>query len=63
MPVNEKWDSGIDALKEALNLEVNVTSKIRDIITACDNPSDGSGFNDYHVCLVIFLFFLSLFDI
>ena len=64
MPLNESWESGIDALKDALKLEAHVTRKIRDIIAACDNPSgDGSGFNDYHVCLIIFLFFLSLFDI
>jgi len=49
-PLNESWDSGIDALKDALKLEAHVTRKIRDIIASCDNPSgDGSGFNDYHL--------------
>lgn len=50
LPGSESWDSGIDALKDALQLETNVTSKIRDIITACENPSgDGTGVNDYHL--------------
>jgi ferritin len=62
-PLNESWEFGIDALKDALKLEAHVTRKIRDIIAACENPSDGSGINDYHVCLLIFFFFLSLFDI
>lgn len=48
-PLSQSWNSGVDALKDALSLEANVTSKIRDIITACENPSDGSGFNDYHL--------------
>jgi ferritin heavy chain len=59
-PLNESWETGIDALKDALKLEAHVTRKIRDIIAACDDPSgDGSGFNDYHVCHFRF-FFLSL---
>uniref|UniRef100_A0A1V1G5M1 Ferritin n=1 Tax=Reticulitermes speratus TaxID=60591 RepID=A0A1V1G5M1_9NEOP len=50
MPLNESWESGIDALKDALKLEAHVTRKIRDIIIACENPSDdGKGFNDYHL--------------
>jgi ferritin heavy chain len=54
MPLNDSWDSGIDALKDALKLEAHVTRKIRDIITVCENPSsDGTGFNDYHVCFII----------
>jgi len=49
-PLNESWESGIEALKDALKLEAHVTRKIRDIIIACENPSgDGSGFNDYHL--------------
>jgi ferritin len=60
-PLNDTWNSGIDALKDALKLEAHVTRKIRDIIATCDNPSgDGSGFNDYHVCHSVFFFFLSL---
>jgi hypothetical protein len=57
-PLKESWDAGIDALKEALQLEAHVTRKIRDIIIACENPSgDGSGFNDYHVRLIMLFFF------
>jgi hypothetical protein len=64
LPLNDRWASGIDALKDALYLESNVTSKIRDIIAACEDPSgDGKGFNDYNVCLIIFFFLLLLFDI
>jgi len=49
-PLNESWDSGIDALKDALKLEAHVTRKIRDIIAACEDPTgDGSGVNDYHL--------------
>jgi len=49
-PLNESWDSGIDALKGALKLEADVTRKIRDIIAACEDPTgDGSGVNDYHL--------------
>jgi hypothetical protein len=54
VPFRESWDSGFDALKDALNLETNVTIKIRDILTACENPAgDGTGFNDYNVCFII----------
>jgi ferritin len=61
-PLNESWESGIEALKDALKLEAHVTRKIRDIIIACENPSgDGSGFNDYHVCLIILVFFFVLY--
>jgi len=50
MPINDTWNSGIDALKDALKLEAHVTNKIRDIIAACEDPSgDGKGFNDYHL--------------
>ncbi|XP_069678261.1 ferritin heavy chain [Periplaneta americana] len=49
-PLNESWETGVDALKDALKLEAHVTRKIRDIITACENPTgDGNGFNDYHL--------------
>jgi len=55
MPINDTWNSGIDALKDALKLEAHVTNKIRDIIAACEDPSgDGKGFNDYHVRLIIY---------
>lgn len=50
MPINDTWNSGIDALKGALKLEAEVTSKIRDIIKACEDPTrNGKGFNDYHL--------------
>lgn len=49
-PLNESWESGVSALKDALKLEAHVTRKIRDIIIACEDPTgDGKGFNDYHL--------------
>jgi len=55
MPINDTWNSGIDALKGALKLEAYVTTKIRDIIKVCEDPTrNGKGFNDYHVCLIIY---------
>ncbi|XP_021926070.1 ferritin subunit isoform X2 [Zootermopsis nevadensis] len=49
-PLHERWDTGFEALTDALNLESNVTSKIRDIITVCENPSkEEDAFNDYHL--------------
>jgi hypothetical protein len=64
VPVNETWDSGLDALKGALKLEADVTRKIHDIITECENggktggktggkSGSKTGFNDYHVCFII----------
>ncbi|KAJ9592809.1 hypothetical protein L9F63_015500 [Diploptera punctata] len=49
-PLAETYESGVAALKSALELETHVTRKIRDIIIACENPTgDGNGFNDYHL--------------
>jgi len=50
LPLNETWESGLDALKGALKMEAYVTEKIRDIIAACEGPSGvENGFNDYHL--------------
>lgn len=51
-PIWTTWDSGIKALKDALNLETRVTKKIRDIIVKCESPAantDGIIPNDYHL--------------
>lgn len=48
MPRREDWTSGLNALTYALNLEAEVTNKIRDIIITCENPKS-SHFNDYHL--------------
>lgn len=47
-PLNDSWESGVAALKDALKLEAHVTNKIRDIIITCETPT-GSDFNDYHL--------------
>jgi ferritin heavy chain len=46
--VREEWASGVDALKDALNLETAVTRSIREIIANCEAPPQFS-FNDYHL--------------
>ncbi|KAG8310445.1 Ferritin heavy polypeptide-like 17 [Homalodisca vitripennis] len=46
-PLATSWSNGVDALKAALDLETKVTSKIRDIITTCEEPSNK--YNDYHL--------------
>lgn len=48
-PVATEWNSGVDALKSALELETNVTDKIRDIIIICEEPLNQPKFNDYHL--------------
>lgn len=49
-PLREEWNSGVEALVEALNLETRVTHNIRDIIITCENPKISSvEFNDYHL--------------
>lgn len=48
-PRNETWASGVAALKDALILEAEVTEAIRAIISTCENPTEGSAFNDYHL--------------
>ncbi|KAL2722493.1 ferritin subunit [Vespula squamosa] len=47
-PVREEWNSGMDALTDAVNLEAKVTRSIRDIITTCETPANYN-FNDYHL--------------
>nr|CAD7427356.1 unnamed protein product [Timema monikensis] len=59
MPAKESWETGVEALKDALGLETDVTVKIRDIIKECETPTnkckDGVDceqmydFNDYHL--------------
>lgn len=48
-PVETQWFSGVDALKSALELETNVTNKIRDIVIICEEPKIEPKFNDYHL--------------
>lgn len=47
-PIREEWNSGVEALTDALNLEAQVTRSIRDIIITCESPKD-IPFNDYHL--------------
>ncbi len=47
-PIREEWNSGVEALTDALNLESQVTRSIRDIIMTCETPKD-IPFNDYHL--------------
>jgi ferritin heavy chain len=47
-PIREEWNSGVEALTDALNLETQVTRSIRDIIITCESPKDYA-FNDYHL--------------
>ncbi|TGZ56878.1 ferritin heavy chain [Temnothorax longispinosus] len=47
-PMRQEWNSGEEALAEALKLEAQVTRSIRDIIITCENPKSSS-FNDYHL--------------
>ncbi|XP_011865374.1 PREDICTED: ferritin subunit [Vollenhovia emeryi] len=45
-PMRQEWNSGEEALAEALKLEAQVTRSIRDIIIICENSKP---FNDYHL--------------
>ncbi|XP_058807318.1 ferritin heavy chain-like [Phymastichus coffea] len=47
-PIREEWNSGVEALTDALNLESQVTRNIREIIMTCESPKD-IPFNDYHL--------------
>jgi len=47
-PIRQEWNSGEEALTDALKLETQVTRSIRDIITTCENQTTTS-VNDYHV--------------
>lgn len=54
IPDKTEWVSGVDALKDALKLEAQVTKKIRKVIIVCEDPSKASkeettNFNDYEV--------------
>jgi len=46
MPEKREWEDGVAALKDALELEVAVTNKIRALIALCENSDD---VNDYHL--------------
>ncbi|XP_011704003.1 PREDICTED: ferritin subunit [Wasmannia auropunctata] len=47
-PIRQEWNSGEEALTDALKLEAQVTRSIREIIITCENPKTSS-FNDYHL--------------
>lgn len=49
--MRQEWNSGEEALTDALKLEAQVTRSIRDIIIICENPKTSS-FNDYHVSII-----------
>ncbi|CAH0559565.1 unnamed protein product [Brassicogethes aeneus] len=48
-----EWASGVEALKQALVMEANVTAAIRRVIKQCEDSDDkhdsAKKFNDYHV--------------
>ncbi|KAK0096297.1 hypothetical protein PV326_005847 [Microctonus aethiopoides] len=46
--ITESPTSGLQALKDALALESQVTREIRNLIQMCETPKD-SDFNDYHL--------------
>lgn len=46
-PAVVEWKTGIDALRDALQLETSVTRKIRDVIQKCEEGN--MEFNDYHL--------------
>ncbi|CAH2008290.1 unnamed protein product [Acanthoscelides obtectus] len=45
-PATTSWANGVSALKDALELEAQVTKKIRKVIQKCE---DNEKFNDYHL--------------
>ncbi|XP_073964215.1 ferritin 1 heavy chain [Choristoneura fumiferana] len=45
-PESKAWDSGVDALEQALTMENEVTRSIRTVIAACEDDPE---FNDYHL--------------
>lgn len=53
VPSKFKWESGVDALKDALRTEAQVTKSIRGVIAKCENDNND---NDYHV-RIYYLFF------
>jgi len=57
-PARQRWDNGVDALTDALNLEAQVTKSIKGVIEKCESDtvteSNGNGnkkikVNDYHL--------------
>lgn len=45
--INERWDYGIEEMKDELKMEDKVNRKISEIIEDCeDKNGDGSGVND-----------------
>lgn len=59
-PKREEWNSGVEALTDALNLESLVTRNIREIIITCESPKD-IPFNDYHVSITFSSLLLALY--
>ncbi|XP_072748033.1 ferritin heavy chain [Anoplolepis gracilipes] len=47
-PIRQEWNTGEEALTDALKLEAQVTRSIRDIIITCETPKTYA-FNDYHL--------------
>ncbi|XP_029170700.1 ferritin subunit [Nylanderia fulva] len=47
--IRQEWNSGEEALNDALKLEAQVTRSIRDIIITCETPAMTAPFNDYHL--------------
>lgn len=45
-PPKTTWENGVEALKDALRKEAEVTKSIRQVIETCE---DDAKFNDYHV--------------
>lgn len=51
-PAKLSWDSAVEALKDALKKEAEVTKSIRKVIAVCSDD----GFNDYHVSNISFIY-------
>jgi len=49
VPSKTVWKSGVEALKDALNTEAEVTKSIRRVISVCENDDKFNGNNDYHI--------------
>lgn len=50
MPQKLSWETGVEALKDALKTEAKVTKSIRQVIEKCENDNSN---NDYHVSVCI----------
>lgn len=66
-PKTTTWTSGVEALKEALKIEADVTKSIRQVIVKCeeDKTTDSNDIycvdgpkNDYHVCILSYFVFV-----